>query len=225
MPHQIVALLAWYDEQETHLERMIHSLPLAGVTHLIALDGAYRLLPDGHPSSPASQHDAIRQACKTARITLTLRIPNKVWQNNEIEKRTTLFHLAEQKTTPDSWYVVLDADEEITKVPADFQHRIATTDRDAVEVTFCESRRQIQLRMIFRAIRGLHAYKNHYSYQTPDGRRLWGHHPQGPLVPALGCSDLYVRHHLSERTFQRDNARRRYYQDRDRLKAEVPANA
>lgn len=134
----IVGLLSWYEEDPAWLAEMIASLPAAGISHLIALDGAYALFPGASPTSDPSNVHAIQAACTAAGITYSIHQPVEVWEGNEVEKRSALFELAEQSTTEDDWYFVMDADETITSVPDDFVARLEQSNLDVGMVTFYE---------------------------------------------------------------------------------------
>jgi hypothetical protein len=48
---KIVALTAFYDEPPAMIASMLNGLARLRVDHVVALDGAYRLYPDGKPAS------------------------------------------------------------------------------------------------------------------------------------------------------------------------------
>jgi hypothetical protein len=232
---RIVGLLSWYEENPAWLGEMIASLPAAGISHLIALDGAYALFPGASPTSDLSNVHAIQAACDAAGITYSIHQPVEVWEGNEVEKRSALFELAEQGTTEEDWYFVMDADETITSVPADFVDRLATSSLDVGMVTFYEPpreatgpapnfrwqrKRRYPIRVLFRAIRGLRVHKNHWTYVTPDGRRLWGQNKRS-LEPALDCTDLEIFHRSDLRHEARRADQYAYYATRDEQKAEL----
>src|SRR6266498_1360247 len=56
---KIIAILSWFDESPSWLSACVASLARAGCSHLVAVDGAYRLYPDGRPHSGIAQQDAI----------------------------------------------------------------------------------------------------------------------------------------------------------------------
>lgn len=213
---RIVALLSFYNERTEDLERLIHSLKHAGVTRLVALDGAYALYPNPQPASSPAEHNTLRQAARAAGIQLHLRIPPTPWIGNEVEKRTAMFELAEKVTTPQDWYLVIDGDEHIIE-PCDLSDLEHTT-FDVAEITYTETKTNGQTYTVhsprlFRAIRGLHCFRNHYTYRTPDGRLLWGNVTSDPLEPRHVAHQLHMRHE------PRDWVRRRqamdYYTRRD----------
>jgi hypothetical protein len=206
---KVVGLLSFYDEPEAFLHRLIASLPLAGVEHLVALDGRYATFPAQEDVSPSEQHEAIEQACAMADIGLTLHVQGP-WAS-EIEKRTALFTLGEKHTTPDDWYYVCDGDEQVTH--AQHVHDVLDhTPFDVAQVTMTGRDANPQFPKYFRAIRGLHVYANHYTYRTPDHRYLWGNQRTTLLQPRA-IVDLTVHHH--ERTARRRTQAVGYYATRD----------
>ena len=217
----ICALLSFYDEPPDALHRAVTSLRLAAVDQLVCLDGAYALYPDGHPSSELEQHDAIKQAAAKQRIRCVVREPNTVWRGNEIEKRTRLFELGERVTEPTDWYLVIDADEEITQAPADLHAQLDDTPLDVAQITLHENGQTIQFPKFFRALRGLHCHANHYTYRTIDGRHLWGNARTMRLEPRLPIPDMHVVHHVGERAPERTQAARTYYAVRDEQRIET----
>jgi hypothetical protein len=230
---QIVALLSWYEEDPEWLAAMVERLPLAGVDRLVALDGAYALYPGATAASDPAQKDALAVACREDSIALDLYTPRKPFKGNEVEKRSELFRLGEEVTAPDDWYFVIDADELITDVPSDFRARLAATDLDVATVTFDEERDpdrpppslwqrkdSYPIRVLFRAVRGLRVKTNHWTYVTPDGRRLWGQNKR-TLEPALDCDDLHILHRSDLRQEARRADQYTYYRTRDERKTEL----
>ena len=241
---KIVGLLAWYEESPSWLAGTIASLMTAGVEHLVAVDGAYALFPGGRHRSGSEQHGAILETAHACGMGVTIHTPQKVWADNEIEKRSFLFRLAEQVSEPDDWYFVMDADQVVTQVPPDFRSRLEATECDVGEVALWERNDPLEseatalasrsfnwqrssetrCRFLFRAVPGLTVQTNHYTYIDGLGRRLWGNPAMGDaLEPAGDFSDLRIEH----RTKLRDQARileqRTYYKRRDALQAEFEA--
>lgn len=215
---RIVGLLSFYDEPEAFLHRLIASLPLAGVDHLVCLDGRYSTFPALEDVSPSEQHEAIEAACAMADIGLTLHIEGP-WAS-EIEKRTALFAAGEKHTTSDDWYYVCDGDEQVTH--AQHVHDVLDhTPFDVAQVRLAGRQACDQFPKYFRAIRGLHVYANHYTYRTPEGRYLWGNARTTRLEPRA-IIDLTVMHH--ERTPRRRTQAIGYYtmRDRDHLEHHEP---
>lgn len=228
----IVALLSWYDENPAWLGGLIASLTRGDqVGHVVAVDGAYALYPGKQPRSPDGQADAIREVCRAAGLGLTLHEPASPWVGNEVEKRNTMFRLAEQVSSPSDWYLVIDGDEIVTK----WGHGVPETNMDVVEVTLWKHRphvepherpfvtkqvEEIHTRRIFRALRGLRVEGKHYIYRTDD-QILWGDHdPSEPLDQAKGAYHIRLQHRNECRDLWRAKSARDYYELRDRLKIE-----
>lgn len=225
---RLVGILNWYDENPAWLAACIASMARAGVEHVVAVDGAYALYPGGRPSSNRSQHDAIFYTCHGAGIGCTLHVPTDVWFGNEVDKRTFAFRLAEQSTTDEDWYFVIDADWTITSALG-LREKLAEEPTLAVaEIRIHDSNVEplggYAFRSVFRALRGLYLHGNHFTYRTEDGRRLAGQAPS--LEPALDLSFVEVEHRMEGRDRARVHARDAYYERRDRLgveRAGVPA--
>lgn len=216
-PPVICGLLAYYDESPTWLRQLVESLPIMGVTRLVAVDGAYALYPGGQPTSPQDGHKALRQACQKAGIQLHHHTPDRVWED-ELEKRSFLFELGETVTEDHDWFFVVDADERVTQAPKQLPQLLDRLDTLVAECLLWDARSEIPLRMLFRAKRGLRVVGNHYTYQLPDGRRLWGDwNNQLELATPI---DVLVEHRDSQRTPRRRDAKFSYYARRDRLKPE-----
>jgi hypothetical protein len=230
---RLVALLCFYDERPDWLYETVASLPLAGVDHLVASDGAYALLPDGQHSSGPDSHVALYEAAQVAGIGLTLHVPTKTWAGNELEKRTHLFALGDEHA-PD-WFLVIDADERILRAPANLKQRLAETDRDYADVMSLERPAPVYhasaegadwpqihyehhvkpRRCLIRAVPGIVVGPAHYNYVTPDGRDLWGDEMGTPLR----VRDLMIDH----RTHLRDPSRTQLARDWVRIREETGA--
>jgi hypothetical protein len=193
------------------------------IDHLIAVDGAYALYPDGRPRSGVEQEEAIKETCLATGTGLTLHVPQTIWYGNEVEKRSFMFALAETVAGPDDWYWVMDGDQ-IAPIspgytPAARGHRPERRrdevlgaaqprrevgqSRDAIRLG---TQNEFNVRNIFRAIPGLHCEGNHYTYVTGDGRKLWGNttYEGHDVEECLDLTDLRIEH----RTQVRDQARR-----------------
>jgi hypothetical protein len=218
VPVRIVALLSWYDEDPAWLERCIRSLPQARVSALIALDGAYSLYPDAKARSHRSQHEAIERAAQAAGIPCQIHAPDAPW-DGEVQKRNHLFDLAEQ--TPADWYMVMDADEFIISAPKDVPARLARAPFDVAAVTLREPGHPLGTMIypthpkFFRAIPGLRAITDHFTYTTPDGRKLWGDAKRCHLEPRADLTSVTVEHHNQLRHPDRRKAALTYYETRD----------
>jgi hypothetical protein len=228
----IASLLCWYDESPEFLAAHVATLPLAGVSELIALDGAYSYYPGGRRASPASQYDTLNRAAKVAGIRLLLRTPGRVWAT-EMEKRTALFTLALSRGH--EWLLVLDADERIINAPGDLRERLAAAHFDVAQATLLDApstmlaaqdadgdpiamrgRHVKYRRTLFRALPGLRVTGRHSRYFAADGRCLWGDPLWGDRPePALRLRDLVIDHRIADRPAERRAAANASYAARD----------
>lgn len=224
--------MSFYDERPDWLSATIASLTKWGVDHLIALDGAYFLYPEGRHRSSTFQHLAILEAAAAIDIGLTLAWPDTVWTRNETEKRTQLFRHADTISTPgEDWYLIWDADQFALNT-TNLKHELAKTTLDAAETT-CEQPEHtgdithMRIRNLFRAHHGITVQGNHYTYLHPDGTtKLWGQaragHPHGGLAPAHDATmAARFEHRTTQRPPRRIEAARNYYQLRDSLAIEL----
>ena len=223
-------MLNWFAEDPEWLYKGITSLAKVPVDHVVAADGAYRLYPDGAPSSPPSNAEAIRTACGEIGAGCTIHIPDRMWAGGEVEKRTHLFRMAERHATPDvDWYMVWDADEVLGRA-TNIKPRLAATGLDVADITAIErpgpdaptaTASRFPTRKFYRAIPGIHVDGNHYTYRTPDGRFLWGNQNMVTLEPGLDLKDVQVAHKTNLRDRDRNIKAHLYYQQRDREQAEI----
>lgn len=238
---KLIGLISWFDEDPAWLAASVASLSKLDVDHLVAVDGAYRLLPDGKPSSPPEQAEAIRETAHGLGIGLTLHAPPAAWAGNETEKRSAMFALAEQVAVPDfDWYFVLDADEVVVSAPRDLRERLKFASQDSGQTTVLnhagpEAMREtrfdwnpispVEIPKFFRAIPGLRVEGTHYCYRLPDGRDLWGHGVEMARGERrfVDCRDVRIEHRTKFRAAHRSATQRAYYERRDRLKIEVHA--
>lgn len=228
---KLVALLSWYDEPVEELVNLINSLPAAGVTDVVAVDGAYALYPDGEPRSAPEQQRIIVLACQHHGLGVTVHVPQERWAGNEVQKRTFLFALGWAVADEGDWFWVLDADEVITEAPANLHERLQACEHDAVEVEVFDTMaararlphwpERFAMRQLFRA-QPIHLETNHITYMTADGRRLWGYDGnETPAEPCLDLTDCIVVEHRPDRR-SRDRLRDKlvYYAQRDAERVE-----
>lgn len=231
---RVVGLMSWVDERPSWLAAAITSYAEAGITHLVAVDGAYALFPNGRARSNSVEAETILDTCNGLGLHCTLVRPDKVWEGNEVEKRTAMFRHAEAVAQPGvDWLLVIDADEVVTVAIEGWQDELARTDLDAADVLLWElddldegSKPQVHrvmdvdpvsrspIRKLFRATPGIRCVGNHYTWEAPDGRRLWGAHS---MVPALDLTDwFHIEHRTAYRSLHRKNASHDYYALRDK---------
>jgi len=230
---RLIGLLSWYAERPSWLAACIASYRVAGIDHLVALDGAYALFPGGTARSAGVEADALVEICNAHDIGLTLVRPATTWAGNEVEKRTSLFRHADAiAVAHEDWYVVIDADELVTRALDGWRDRLAETELDCAELLLweredrdtepraqvdrvlrVEPRSRAPIRKLFRAIPGIRCVGNHYTWVTPDGRQLWGSRVR---VPGLDLTDeLHVEHRTQYRGLLRRDASHAYYRLRD----------
>jgi hypothetical protein len=238
---RVIGLLSWYDEQPKWLAATIASLgKRIDLDHLVAVDGAYQLLPGGENESPPEQRETIMETCASMGIGLTLHVPETVWTGNEVEKRSAMFALGQLAAEEDKdWFMVMDADELLKACPSDIRERLNRSPLDAGQVTFLtrnkvqahlahqfqgEEVSRAQIPIFFRAVAGgIRVIGNHYTYVTADGRKLWGHgfdETSGELGQFLDLSDVEIDHRTEWRTQQRRKAQKDYYDLRDERQIE-----
>ena len=232
---RIIGLLSFYDENPQWLRDAITTYARCGITHYVCVDGAYFLLQDGKAASPRKQHKAIIDTCANLGVGLTLHVPETVWMENEVEKRTFMFQLADTiKTSDNDWVCVIDADEAVEQ-PVDLRRELAGITQNVAELTLVDRYSQDDpvikanpgmplecqqpIRKLFRA-RGIHCAGNHFTYVDGDGNILWCHQISG-LAEAHEIPTLRVLHRSRERNLARHRQQYAYYQTRDKLNAEV----
>lgn len=221
-------LLNFYDEPTNTLVSCLRGLQRAGVEHVIAVDGAYALYPEGANTSHPNQHAALDLACMHMNMGLTLHVPKTVWAGNEVEKRTFLFGLAWACATEGDWFFVMDADQEVVEVPDDLKERLGSVKEDVGETHFVDTAAlaanhkdwppYFTVRNLFRA-QPIHLDTNHISYGTADGRWLWGDASR-KVEPCFDMTDLLIEHHPDKRPNERQQAKLAYYANRDEERVE-----
>lgn len=236
---RIVGLLSWYQESPAMLATAV-TTAAPFLDHLVAVDGAYSFFPDAQGQSPLEQATTIRDAALAHNLGLTLHQPREPWRENEVEKRSFMFHLAESVTEPTDWYYIIDADEQVTHVHSDPRELLEATDLDAGEVTYwwhrphttpedrpfaTPLREQQGLIKFFRAVRGLHCHTAHHRYRAPDGRYLWNPGGRESVEPVDLRDVIRVQHRNQERDLWRQQEAQTYYTRRDtyRIEATLPA--
>jgi hypothetical protein len=225
---RIVALTAFYDEPPAMIASMLNGLARLRVDHVVALDGAYRLYPDGKPASHPDVWQAFLGAFAFG-IGVTLIAPNEVWEGNEVEKRTALFRhgLAHARPGRD-WFLVCDCDEFFCVDVPDLRDRLAATEHDAASVHVYDvaARRtngtveqEFDTRRFYRA-QEIRVGPNHFTYRTTDGRVLWA--SSNPIEePALDLTGVVAfEHHPGLREAARLAAKWAYYTQRDETAVE-----
>lgn len=166
MAPKLTALLGWFDEEPALLKQCVESLN-GTVDRLVAVDGAYRLFPQGTPSSPPEQAEAIRGA---AVMPVDIHIPETVW-DDQLAKRKFMFEVGEQVTSDDDFFLIIDADE--TLDPGFPKHELEQVDLVGwMPFDDAGGPQHGGVRRLMRAKRGITLGPAHGDYRLPDGTWL-----------------------------------------------------
>lgn len=237
---RLIGILTWYDEAPSWLAACVSSMiQHAQIDHLVAVDGAYALLPEGRAFSGFEQHQVINEICRGTSTGLTLHAPQEPWIGNEVAKRSFGFRLAElEAEIGEDWYFLMDADQVVTSALG-LRRVLENADEDVGYTWFYErfdpfltpgSERvahkvnmpreaRMPVRTVFRALPRLHVRSNHFTYIADNGHILWNG-GNGGEVPAVD-----TRCEIEHRTRLRDMARKEqqaaYYKRRDDLGLET----
>jgi hypothetical protein len=229
----IVASLIWYDESPAWLAATLHGI-LPHITHLVAIDGAYGLYPQGKNWSRPDQHEIIIYSCQSAGVGLTLHTPPIIWLGNEVEKRTWQLDLALRVAEPmQDWVMIVDSDEVVINWPPDTHDRLAGSDLNVAEVSYVEHHpRSLNpdqsdvhfnwgadasegtTRNLFRALPDLRMGSNHYTVHGGN-RTLRGNMSTAKLDEAVDLKDLKLDHRTHLRARHRHDSQYEYYRRRD----------
>ena len=233
---RLVAMLNWYEESSQWLSALVASLTKANVDHIVCVDGAYQLFPDGltRPRSGPEQVAAIVESAHVLNIGVTVHRPKAAWRGNEVEKRNHLVQLALQETEPTDWLLQIDADEQIAFAPPDLHQRLEEAEEDVAGVYFFQRNTKQPLppensvpifnpltmtegfyghRILFRASRTLRIEGAHYRYVTDyPPRYLRG--IENDQDPCLDLPDFKVEHRHNFRLPSRHTAALSYYEMR-----------
>ena len=219
---KIIAMLSFYDEDPALVAACIASVTEVGATHLVAVDGAYRLFPDGRPVSAWRTIDAV-SSCTSVGLGLLLYSPTVTWINNEVGKRSVMLGLAMAIAEPGDWLMVVDSDY-IFERYVNLHDLLSRVDEDVVEVGFYDARHPDGLPLIYeaslimRAVPGLRMGDNHYTYISPSGRENTILRAGGGDAASYDATDtILVRHDVHQRDPERRARQTKYYEQRDQL--------
>lgn len=221
---KVVALLSWFDERTDWLAELVGSLAGVGVEHIVAVDGAYALYPQGRAQSGSEQANVVVSAAHGAGLGVTVHVPACPWPG-EVEKRTALFALGHLVAEPGvDWLLVVDADELMD--PVNLKAQVEGSTCDVAEVLLYERHddhpdSRTMTRRLFRAHPGgIRVCGTHAHYVNGDGVQLW----HGSSVTADQLWDVRIRHRAAERGRLRTERRLAYYERRNEYGIEsVPA--
>lgn len=127
---RIIAVLSWFDESPTMLAACVASLGKIEADHLVAVDGAYALMPGGRGASSVDETRVITDVCAASGMGLTLHQPARTFRGNEVEKRNATLALALASATPEDWLFVVDADEVVESVRGDARGLLEASESD-----------------------------------------------------------------------------------------------
>lgn len=233
---KVIALLPWFDERPDWLSAAVASCSLF-CDHIVALDGAYLLYPNGRGSSPLGQADAILETARGCGMGVTVEVPKEKWVGNEIEKRNRLLELGRGLAGEDDWFFWIDADMVVRNTPGDLRRRLGETDRLVGHVSLWQSVHpdetladseewheiDRQHPLFIRNVENLTVLHNHWTWigsHKGRGVVLRGATHTYELEPAEDLSDVVVEHRNKQRHKLRARAAREYYEIRDRAGAE-----
>ncbi len=240
---KIHGILSWFDESPSWLGTATASLGRF-CDHILAIDGAYALYPDGKPRSHPHQAEVIVHTAEAMNVACTLCQPSEVWWGNEVEKRNKSLDIVGAFAEDGDWLCVFDADYHTVRCnPESLRHDLAATEcvvatygivdtEDwlangaeslAVQTTL-HTQWVSQTRDLYRWDPSLRVGPAHGDMSIAAG---WAEQPRkwlrGPydLEPAEDMSrNLTVYHRTKQRATVRRNAQQGYYQMRDSLGVE-----
>jgi hypothetical protein len=218
---RIVAMISHYEENIVRLVDCISYVADLGATHVVMADGAYALFPDGRPSSVTDIY-ALQMAAYERGLGSIFYEPREVFAGNEVQKRQEMLDLALAITDDDDWVMPWDADFALYK-SQDIAPFLRGYPGRWADVALTDSPKDAGwywVRLLLRAVRGMHFTTNHYTYHYPDG----DHTVVGPRGADLARGlklPVWVRH-SPERPDQpgRRDQQKLYYKSRDSLGVE-----
>jgi hypothetical protein len=168
---RLIALLSFYDEPAEALAECVQSLARAGCDHVVAVDGAYALYPEGKPMSPIEQVGTIAEAW-----------PGDDWF-----------------MVMDADQVVVEVPAGLKRTLADTPHDVAAVrfhDRVAERLNDPLYPTDFDVRILFRA-QPIHLELNHYTYVASLSRtKLWtGRMHDAESVTGLDLRDSVTVEH------------------------------
>lgn len=116
---KIVGIMSWYDEAPQWLSTAVTGFARF-CDQIVAVDGAYALLPGARPCSHPQQAEAVLGAAEASGVGCLIHRPNQLFFGNEVEKRNLSLKLASPflKENED-WIIVFDADCHVFKCNPD----------------------------------------------------------------------------------------------------------
>jgi len=136
---KIVGIISWYDEAPQWLSTAVSGFARV-CDQIVAVDGAYALLPGARPCSHPMQAEAIMGAAESAGVGCLIHRPNNLFFGNEVEKRNLSLQLAAPFLTEDEdWIIIFDADCHLFRCnPPAVRGRLELTDSDIASYTYLD---------------------------------------------------------------------------------------
>lgn len=230
---RVTGILSFYDEPIELLAACVSGMCRV-VDHVVAIDGSYLLYPNGQPSSDPQQMRIIEEICRGSNVGITTHTQTQRWHGNEVQKRNHALRLAEAVTSPEGWYLVLDADCVVTYATPMWFETVAAIPEDfgaaMIDVNVVQTIPGIELepddayqpvRLMYRALRRMVYGPAHWIIHAPDPETnepicFWGPNELEPVEAFDLTSYLKIDHRL-ERPEYRRVAGRKYYVMREKL--------
>lgn len=233
---RIVGILCWWDESPSWLATAVAGFARV-CDDIVAVDGAYSLMPGGRARSRPDQAEAILAAAEAGDAGCVIHRPRDVFFGQEVEKRNLALALA-APLEPD-WLVVFDADMHVMQAaPETVRRDLAETDCDVATYTILDGADMLadparadlaarvvldtewtnKFRAIYRWLPGLAYGPAHFSVSGLRDRRVWLRGANADeIAPAhdLGRA-LVVHHRRAHRALVRNQAADGYAQARQR---------
>lgn len=218
---KLVAMMAFYDERAVNIDHAVECVARLGATHVVAVDGAYALFPDGAGRSPniESVSRVLIERCEVLGLGLTLHVPDQVFAGNEVEKRQLMLDLALAQTTSTDWLMPWDADFHLEAGARDLKPDLEVLGYSGALWADVEINDSVHptlgwytLRLILCASRGLCLTTNHYTYRWMSGVETIVQ-PRQHDAPGHQAS-VRIRHKPDDRQPGRRDRQRTYYERR-----------
>jgi hypothetical protein len=134
----VVGYMIYWDEQPHWLSTCVSGFARV-CDSIVAVDGAYALLPGGKPRSHPDQAYAIQDACEAEGVGCVIHRPQHVWYGNEVEKRQQALSLA--GTLNPDWVWVFDSDYLVVRLdnPAHVRSLLERTEANVAAYTVVDS--------------------------------------------------------------------------------------
>lgn len=234
---RIHGILSWYDESPSWLGTAVAGFARF-CDHIVAVDGAYALYPNGKAKSHPYQAEVIQHTAEAAGVACTIHQPQEVWWGNEVEKRNKAFDIVSAFAEDGDWVCIFDADCHVMSCsPDSIRRELSTTDcvaglygltdtEDWLATGAGSLATETKLATqwverqpdLYRWDPTLRVGPAHGDYSIErDGERVWLRGPY-ELDHRHDITDFLVVHHRTkQRAMLRREAQKGYYQMRDAM--------